>query len=187
MIQVLLITVAALSSNNSHPNLVVNGNFEKGNTGFTSDYGYSDNVEGTGLYAIVSDPHNAHQGGFSMMDHTSGTGQMMVVNAGGDASKAFWKQTVKVQPNHSYYFGLYAASWGQTNETGDENPASIVVTINGEAVRVPFTLKSKDGVWTKLVATWKSNSATRADIRLVDKNTEAFGNDFAIDDIMFHD
>ena len=187
MVQLLIIAATAISTNNSHPNLILNGNFERGNSGFTSDYSFSENVEATGVYAVTTNPQHAHPGGFSMGDHTSGLGHMLVVNAGDDATKAFWKETIKVQPNHTYYFGLYAASWGQTSDNGDDNPASIVLMINSELVRVPFTLKSKDGAWTKMVATWKSGSSTTADIRLLDKNTQQFGNDFAVDDIVFHD
>ena len=59
----------------SAPNLVTNGNFEAGNSGFTSDYAYSpasNNDEGQ--YTVRSNPFPWNGLFISGGDHTTGSG-----------------------------------------------------------------------------------------------------------------
>src|SRR5215831_13312357 len=55
------------------PNLVVNGDFSLGNTGFTSGYVFTSDTTPEGTYCVDTNPHNCHPGGASYGDHTSGT------------------------------------------------------------------------------------------------------------------
>ena len=41
----------------------------------------------------------------------------------------------------------------------------------------------KLGVWEGLTTVWNSGASTTVDLKLVNANTEALGNDFAVDDI----
>ena len=45
--------------------LLVNGDFSLGNTGFTSQYVYSTNLEPKGNYVVGANPHDFHPGGAS--------------------------------------------------------------------------------------------------------------------------
>ncbi len=68
-------------------NLITNGDFESGNTGFTSGYAFG-NVHGPGTYWIGGTPSQAPGawgGWYNGGDHTSGSGKMMVVNGANDA------------------------------------------------------------------------------------------------------
>lgn len=87
-------------------NLVYNGDFEAGQTGFSSDYTYGNvHLGGTyGSYTIGSSPAaapGAWGDWMSFGDHTSGHGLMLIAN--GPASAQYqpldiWSQTVAVAP-----------------------------------------------------------------------------------------
>jgi hypothetical protein len=110
---------------------------------------------------------------------------MLVLNGSPDASKAFWKETIKVQRNHIYIFSGWAASWGQGGDVGDPSPASIEVQINGHDAGRAYALAARDGQWGQFKFVWHSRNATTAVIRLIDTSTEGIGNDFAVDDLYF--
>ena len=46
-------------------NLLVNGDFSLGNTGFTSDYVFTSDTQPEGTYCVDTNPHNCHPGGAS--------------------------------------------------------------------------------------------------------------------------
>ncbi len=186
---ILLASIAAIPAP-QHPNLVVNGNFSAGNKGFKSDYLFSENLGDDGCYFVGSNPHDSHSGGASFGDHTSGKGLMLLVNGSVDAHKTIWEEKINVTPDHKYAFGLWTATWSMSlpdNQNGDISPAVLVIYVNGKPINEPFATNKLDGVWTKLVASWTSGTSNVADIRIVDINLDGFGNDFAIDDIVFHD
>ncbi|MEZ4893789.1 MAG: hypothetical protein R2778_12340 [Saprospiraceae bacterium] len=57
-------------------NVVMNGDFESGNTGyFSSDYGYSPGATSSLEYDVLDNPMNDHPGFADCDDHTSGAGQ----------------------------------------------------------------------------------------------------------------
>ena len=65
--------------------LVVNGNFSQGATGFTSDYvpGYGGTyglLSGSATYATTTSPSFVHNNFYFFNDHTGGGGNMLVVN-----------------------------------------------------------------------------------------------------------
>jgi|GEM_PF-1528219 len=89
-------------------NLITNGDFEDGNTGFTSDFTYVPIVNQSSMYppAIYSiniDPNLGHGSWTSFGDHTTGDGNMMIVNGFNDPDDEFsdltvWEQTVIIPP-----------------------------------------------------------------------------------------
>src|ERR1035437_1122929 len=95
--------------------LVINGNFSGGNTGFTSDYSTSacllfpyHCLGPEGMYAVGTDP-NYYNGGFFSYppygDHTSGSGNMMVVNGAVTANTSVWCETIPgLSTNTDYDF-----------------------------------------------------------------------------------
>lgn len=186
MIHVLLLAGLQATALQAHRNLVINGDFSLGNAGFTSQYTYSRDLTDTGNYSVGPDPHEFHSGGASFGART-GKGNMLAANGAEKPNTALWQQTVKVQPNHHYYFVVWTASWGQGQPNADPSPARLALFANGKALGYAFTLKATDGEWSKFVATWDSGSSKSAQLRIVDENLDGFGNDFAIDDIAFHD
>jgi hypothetical protein len=160
-------------------NLVVNGDFESGNTGFTSGYTY---VSTTGPFALY--PEGDYTVGNNPIDYHNlwtsftpiqGT-LMMIVNGDPNAGVIVWEQTVTVLPDTDYYFSAYAAS------NFDTNPAVLNFSINGGAIG-SITPSTTPGDWGLFFATWNSGSNTTADLALVNENTIREGNDFSLDGV----
>ncbi len=163
-------------------NLVANGDFSNGNTGFTSDYIYATNGGPTGMlpdgyYGVTNNPANLHSLWPPMGDHTTGNGQMMCVNGSQTPNTNVWCQTVSVQPNTTYNFSAFVAT------ITSQNPAILQFNINGTLLAAPFTAPATQGVWVPFNTTWSSGSATTATICITNQNTVPIGNDFALDDI----
>jgi len=165
-------------------NLITNGDFSSGNTGFTSGYTYGASpgpILYEGHYAIDTDPHNVHNGFASYGDHTSGTGNMLIIN-GAPSVLSFWCETVTVSANTNYIFSVWTANCSNTFNS----PAQIQLQINGSQVGTIFQPVNAYGQWTQYQVTWNSGSNTSAAICLYDQNTAAAGNDFTVDDISFY-
>ena len=97
----------------ANPNLIVNGDFSAGNTGFTSDFVYVapnrkfETIEGE--YSIVTDPGTQFANKYAKYgDHTSGTGAMLFVD--GDNTGAFWRDSVSLAANTTYAFTYFVTA-----------------------------------------------------------------------------
>ncbi|HEX5625530.1 MAG TPA: hypothetical protein VFX48_05905, partial [Saprospiraceae bacterium] len=169
----------------SAQNLILNGNFEAGRTGFYTDYilgfmscygaGYLD-CEGT--YDVINNPQNGHTGFAPCGDHTSGSGLMMVLN-GAAAFQNVWCQNVPVMPDMDYVFTAWVTS------VVGASPPILQFSINGNPIGPNFTSSGAVCTWEKYEVIWNSGSNTSAQICILNENTATGGNDFAIDDIGF--
>jgi gliding motility-associated-like protein len=160
-------------------NLIGNGDFSQGNAGFISDYILSNPNSTEGQYYIGTNPRNWNGGMNSCPDHTSGNGNMMMVNGSPVAGMTVWKQTVTVTPNTNYAF----ATWIQSLVS--QNPARLQFSINGKIIGNPITADAQACNWIRFYTTWNSGSAISAEIAIINNNTIVQGNDFALDDISF--
>lgn len=162
--------------------LVTNGNFEAGNTGFTSMYSFGNNSP-AGSYTIGNNPSLA-PGAFadwaSFGDHTTGSGLMMIVNGGTVSTVPFWSETVLTIPGQTYSYSFFAA----TINTTSSSPASLQLEINGVAVGAPLVLPTTGGTYVQASGTYVATSGS-ATLTLVDLNTAVALNDFVVDDISF--
>ncbi|MBL7934714.1 MAG: gliding motility-associated C-terminal domain-containing protein, partial [Bacteroidia bacterium] len=164
-------------------NLVVNGDFNSGNTGFFTNYTYCNT--GNCLFPYVDNAYsvgpnpNFFHSVFAGHDHTTGTGNMMIFN-GGVASYSAWSQTVIVLPSQTYSLSIWACSV-YTN-----NIAKLNFAVNGVSVGT-LTPSSSVNIWTQFSITWNSNANTSAVIRINSLNTSGSnaGVDFGLDDISF--
>jgi hypothetical protein len=162
------------------PNLLQNGDFEAGNTSFTSIYVYSaTNLVPEGVYTVTDNPMSVHPGFAPCGDHTSGSGQMMVVNGSGTSGAVVYAQTVPVLPNMAYTFSY----WGCT--VVGSSPAQQIFRINGVNVGTQLNYPSTTCVWVKFSVNWNSGASSSANLQLINLNTSLGGNDYAIDDINF--
>lgn len=176
-------TYYAVSENNSG-NLVANGDFEAGNTGFTSNYilgtgGTFGDLSNTGTYGIYTSPDQGHSNFDPCGDHTTGTGNMLVVNGADTPDQNVWCQTVAIEAGLDYNF----SAWLTSAVTG--SPAELQFEINGTALGNVFTLVNQTCNWQQYNTIWNSGSATSATICILNQNTAGGGNDFALDDINF--
>ncbi len=167
-------------------NLVINGDFENGSAGFTSGYTSGD-VSNPGFYTVGANP-SAATGAFgdwcNCGDHTSGTGKMMIVNGGTDATLPVWEETVAVTPSTEYTFSY----WGAEVDHDSSSFPHLELKINGAVIgssTFPEYAPDNGGQWQNYKFTWKSGTSKSADLALYDLNTDASWNDFALDDISF--
>ena len=161
-------------------NLISNGNFESGNTGFSSNYTYTTgSLIPEGYYAVDVNPKTHHNSFSACTDHTSGSGKMLIVNGNTTANSKIWGQTITVKLNKDYAFYAYV-----TPVTGS-NPPILQFSINGKILGTPYQSPSTTCTWNKFYAIWNSGSSTTANISIVNQNVIANGNDFAIDDIKY--
>lgn len=172
--------IAAISSTSVDADVIVNGDFEAGNTGFTSQYTFAAGVNRTeGEYTVAANPQSWNGAFNNMPDHTSGTGNMLIVNGATSGSPFLWRQTVAVSSGTVYDF----SSWVSTAVGG--GPAVLNIQVNGIQVGGQFTAPSNPGTWENWTTTWNSGVATTADIQILNSNLSRFPNDFYIDDISF--
>lgn len=175
------VTVRSLSPTN----LIINGDFSQGNTGFTSDYqlgtsGSLGPLTQEGRYVVVNDAGATHTQFADCNDHTTGNGLMMVVNASG-VTNDVWCQTITVNPNTDYDFSAWVTS------VTSQNPARLQFSINGVLLGSPFNAISATCQWRQFMAQWNSGNTVSAEICIVNVNLTPAGNDFALDDISFRE
>ena len=156
--------------------LLINGDFSAGNTGFSSAYTQSTNLYPEGDYDVISNPQADHNLFASFGDHTTGTGLMMVINGAPTPGVVAWTETVGVTAGTNYDFSAWVASVYPTS------PADLEFSINGTPLGT-FTASSTAGDWQEFTKTWNSGAATTADVQIIDLNTVRSGNDFALDDL----
>ena len=162
-------------------NLLLNADFEQGNTGFTSQYSYVDSLHpsvlGAGNYAITDDAYNVwsyrHQYGYG------GEGLYMIVDGANQPNRSVWSQTVEVLPDTKYALSASFLSVGNFHLS----TAQLQFKVNGEPVGNSIHLAADPNLWQDYMAVWNSNAATTATISLVDTNMLRQGNDFGVDNI----
>jgi hypothetical protein len=167
--------------NTSLVEMFPNSSFSSGNTGFNTAYTYATGTGSLvpeGTYTVTSNPTSVHSSFASCGDHTSGSGNMMVINADPVANKIVWNSgTITVKPNTVYTLSFYMAS------VTSSNPAQLIWNVNNENIGNQFNAVSTNCTWTNAMTTWNSGNNTTANFSIVNLNTIASGNDFALDDI----
>lgn len=165
-------------------NLVQNGDFEQGDTGFSTDYtvgtgGAWGQLSNPATYAINTSASNVHNNFPPCTDHTSGNGNFMIVNGSDVLNTNTWCQTIPVQPNTNYQFSAWLTS------VSPDNPADIQFSINGIPLGNIFNAPSITCNWEEFFIVWNSGSNTSATICLLNQSIAQGGNDYGIDDITF--
>lgn len=161
-------------------NLIVNGDFSAGNTGFSSDYTYTNpNNVTEGEYNVGSNPQAWNAAMSNCRDHTTGNGNMMLVNGSGILNSNVWRQTITVTPNTNYAFSTWIQSLHPTS------PAQLQFSVNGQPLGNTINANATPCTWNQFYITWNSGTNTTAVISVVNRNTGVAGNDFALDDISF--
>ena len=163
-------------------NLVINGDFELGATGFTTDYvnnkSHAPNIIEPGEYDIAINPNHPC---FSGPDHTIGhpPGKAMYVNGSLVPNKTVWQETITVNLNTDYNLSAWI-----NQQCGLPN-AQLQFSINDVNVGPIFTPSAVLYLWTQYSTLWNSGGNTSAKIRLVDLSLSSPSNDFGLDDISF--
>src|SRR5665648_73950 len=172
-------TYTVIGSALSGTNLVSNGDFEAGNTGFGSAYLNSSDLTPEGTYAVVANPNSVHSGYTNCVDHTPAGTLQMVVNGALTGGVNVWSQSVNVVAGTDYQFTYWVQS------VVDSNPSQLQLYVNNLPAGPTYTANTAICSWKKFMYNWNSGSSTTALLSLVNKNLETGGNDFALDDIVF--
>jgi PKD repeat protein len=178
----------ACSTGVATTNLVSNGSFTNGNTGFTSGLNFSTGC-GTGSYGIATD-FPTFCSGWGPLSPRSGPNFLAL---DGDANPAIptvlWQTPVTLTPQTDYCFSFY---WALAFAHPSQNfPISIdivnsagVVVANANAHVGDLTVATNLN-WTQKIATWSSGSLTGAHFIAIRQLTGSIYRDWAIDDICF--
>jgi gliding motility-associated-like protein len=166
--------------------VVINGDFEAGNIGFTSDHLF---VPAPNIlcplcpedrYAIGPNAQEFHNN-FSGLDHTNpGFGNFMICNGDSLPNVEVWCQTVNVSPTTFYTFSFWASNI--TNNTEPQPYAQLQIRINGVLLPDVYEI---DGDWEQVSAQWYSGNSNQLTLCILNQQSSGGGNDFGIDDISF--
>ncbi len=180
-------------------NLIPNGSFESGNTGFNSDYIFQPviaaNSVTVGQYTIGNGAQaNTISNCWDIADHTTCTadeGRMMLINGRTNISGSYanvYEQTeIEVEEGQPYIFCMYYQQLSQCAFDAFD-PSNINVVFEGvdeeSIVRSDCEDEGQDDCgWTKISYTIIPNSSTININVLLNEGVVGDGNDVAFDDI----
>ena len=162
-------------------NLLINGDFEAGNTGFSSEFAYSPgDIHPAGVYDILKDPADSHSYCTSYEDHT-GNGFMFAANGSVEPDDIAWAQSVAVERNTLYRLEFWLSSWSVRNYPC----VGLDVEINDQKLMTYLSVPDVSGVWQKQSVEWFSGETETAAIEFLNISTEPNSYDFALDDMSF--
>lgn len=175
-------------------NLVVNGDFEAGNSGFNSSYSFVDSsltnsasMYPEGAYTVGSNA-NAYHNQWASVPGLGGSGNYLIVN-GATTPTVVWEQTVSgVAAGTSYFFEAFAANVCCAPGVGIGTPSTITFqAIQDGSVSTlrTFTTSTMPGLWQGFSNRFVAASAAPVTLRLINASTEFGGNDFGVDRINF--
>ena len=171
---------------NSGPNLVINGDFSAGNTGFTNDFIFFTPGTNTnnGSYSVLTGPQvpvaNSQWGNIG---HTTGTStdKFLVVDGLSPNGVIAWQQTIPGTATGLFNICLWANNL--VIPTRNYFDPIVQVFVNGVAITPIITLPESPNQWIPINGSW--TGTLPATIEVLTFSTENTGNDLAIDDIRF--
>ena len=118
---------------------IVNGDFERGNTGFTSGYTYvgapfqpltdPGGMWAEGTYTVDTNPKDYHDLWSVLGDHTTGSGQMLIANGSPTSGLRFGKERMaSALSAGTYTFSAWVAS------VYPANPAELDFKVDGLSI-----------------------------------------------------
>ncbi len=165
------------------PNLLINGSFESGNTGFSTDYSYGISLGNYTTYTIANKPTDVYNW-WCNTEPPRGT-NALIVDGATSANQRVWYQTISITPSTYYSFSGQFMNIYSTYGVNDPN---IVVKINGTSLgNQVLTFNNCD--WTTLSAGWISGSSDYTATIAIYSEPSSYsgdGNDFAIDNLVFN-
>lgn len=165
------------ASHASTIDLIVNGDFEDGDTGFSTDLSVNNAFLNAGEYSVLTDATTVNGAFDPQGDHTTGSGNMMAINGTGTSGTLTWGQTVNVVSGTEYDLAFWMMSLfgGGTTTLG--------ISFDGNTVKTVDNAGAGSGVWTEFTASWTATSTGAIDVELLELSTGFAGNDYALDDI----
>ncbi|MFO0839727.1 MAG: hypothetical protein U1D55_14525 [Phycisphaerae bacterium] len=191
IVQRAAITIFSIVSPALAQNLVLNSDFEQGPGFFASTLTYSPGLGGSGKYDLRPDPEGWNSQFAACRDHSFvGNRRMMVIDGYGGANNLFWQEQFDVQPHTRYGIRLWTVTL--TALAPPNTPALVVrvfhllpTPVTHQDFPVAPLNPAADCVWRSIQFVWNSDTATRAQLTLINTVGAVIGNDFAMDDVEF--
>ncbi|MFN6946090.1 MAG: gliding motility-associated C-terminal domain-containing protein, partial [Cytophagaceae bacterium] len=173
-------------------NLVTNGDFSTGYSGWSHDTRYRRYTPCGNCWSVPGDifvgsnPSQFNNAFPNITDHHgSPTGQFLMVDGICELGVNVWSQDeILIEPNTNYYFSVWITSLYVSPNRG-----TLRFDINGQALPETITPTGVAGDWIRYTAVWNSgpNPPSYATISIQNTTTTGCNNgvDFAIDDISF--
>ncbi len=168
------------------PEMVTNGDFSMGNTGFSSDMVYTTLYSPCNYYVA---PTFFTMSFATMNDHTSSSDSMFMSMDGcvNGPTKIYEQTILGVNPNSPYRFSFWA-----TRAAGNQPIFEIHLIGN---VTGDFLLPTETGLFVPLggnfiwdeygITNWNSGPNSSVTIRIINLETNGYGVDFGMDDVSF--
>lgn len=196
--KILLLALLSASFSLSAQNYLVNGDFENGTIGFsTPNVGYTQltppfaGATVPGNYAITTDAQPVNTISFMAGgDHTSGAGNMMVIDGSTTAANRFWAAGsgtgicgLTIGTTYRFSYWIKSISNQVVDNATSANIQPVFSNVSASAlVSGSATAPLPAAGWQQVVYTF-TPSAPCITIELSNINLSAIGNDFAIDDL----
>jgi len=197
-IVVATLAILALGAGTALAQFITNGDFSAGNSGFTSAYlyfaqpavpasGYTSpksSLYDEGTYGVGTDPGLYHASWAHLGDHTTGTGNMMIVNGDTTPNVVYWSEFVTgLTSGQTYYFSAWLTSiYPPPVGSTPIQPAVLAFSMNGTQIDGDITVSQPVGTWDLFYNSFVATGTT-ATLSVINRNTVAGGNDFAMDDL----
>ncbi|HQW06666.1 MAG: hypothetical protein IPH05_03770 [Flavobacteriales bacterium] len=155
-------------------NLVTNGDFSGGNTGFSSEFNYNTALTTEGNYWIGTNAASHHPQFFG-----TGNGAFLMGNAGWmHAGYEVWCQTHTVCPGQTYALSFRATS------LATQGAPTLQWYVDGEPTWVNHQTSQTQGSWQSFTTLWTAPAnSTQASFCIEITSGHGIGNDFGVDDI----
>ena len=160
-------------------NLVVNGDFEAGNTGFTSEYTFKADVAGNselipattyGVGASAAAYHPQFVG-------VGRSGNHMIVNGNVGTIKTVWAQSLNVVSGKEYNYSAYVQNVFPTSPG--------IIRFYAGSTLVGTVSPTGIATYAEFAGSFTATTTGAIELKIVSSNLAATGNDFSIDDISF--
>ena len=171
-------------------NLVINGGFESGNTGFTSTYtfvaplavpGGGNNMVPENTYTIGTNAFNQHPS-WARVGPFAGA-NFLIANGSSSNDAAVWAQTLTgLTIGTTYDFSAWAVNVCCNSSFGGTNVSPLIMSAGSGTTFASSGVLGATGIWTKFTGSFVAkNTSTNLSI-FTDVNA-ASGNDFGLDNI----
>lgn len=185
----LLLTAAAVlaAPASAATNLVTNGDFEAGNTGFTSGYSYVGTpgdfaMYGEGTYTVGESPRDYHN---LWADFGAYEGDLFFIANGSVANDLpAWQQTLTgLTVGATYNFSAYAVNVCCNSSFGGPNATPFIIAVRtdgGTQTIATSGAVTGTGSWMQFGGSFVA-TATTANLSIFNDNSQASGNDYGLD------
>ena len=161
-------------------NLLRNGDFERGNLFFTNEFDYNElDIFEEGTYTVTTDAESVNANYRACGDHTSGSGNYLVINGDPVVGKKLWCETIAVEQDVEYMYGAWITNVSPFSR------AEFTMTIDGELVTDSLQIVADPCEWVEYMGIWRATTTTTVELCIVNQTTELFRNEVAIDDVYF--